>query len=242
MKPLLSHETMLHLIQAAQTGDSSARERLVIGNMALVKSIVKRYLGRGTEYEDLAQIGTIGLLKAIDGYNAAYNVRFSTYAVPMIAGEIKRFLRDDGTIKVSRHLKEDSIKIFRAAETLKNQFGREPTIEEIAGTTGLSAEEITLATDAVRAPVSIDSPFSPDNPDSSLLDTLASPEDDSAIEKLLLKQLIATLGPRERQVIMLRYFSDKTQSEIADILHISQVQVSRMLQKILEKLKKSVSG
>jgi len=242
MKPPLSHEITLRLISAAQRGDKAARESLVIGNMALVKSIVKGYLGRGTEYEDLAQIGTIGLLKAIDGYDASFNVRFSTYAVPMISGEIKRFLRDDGAIKVSRHLKEDSIRIFRAAEALKNTLNRDPTVEEIAKATDLSPDAVAMATEASRSPISIDSPFTPDNPDSSLLDTLAAPEDDTAVEKLLLKQLISTLGPRERQVIMLRFFSDKTQSEIAEAIGISQVQVSRLLQKTLKKLKEAVSS
>ena len=151
MSELLTHEETMQLIALAQHGDDSAREELVVRNMALVGSIVRGYLGRGAEYDDLMQIGSIGLIKAIDGYDAQFGVRFSTYAVPMISGEIKRFLRDDGIIKVSRSLKENALKIYRASESLKKSLGREPHISEIAEQTELDPEEIVHALEAVRA-------------------------------------------------------------------------------------------
>lgn len=161
MSDLLTHEQTLKLIRAANAGDEEAKETLIIKNAALVRSIVKGFTARGAEYDDLYQTGLIGLLKAIEGYDEKYNVRFSTYAVPMIAGEIKRFLRDDGIIKVSRSLKENAVKIFRAQEKLKKELLREPLLSEISRETGLEPEEITQSLDAVREPVSIYEPVFP---------------------------------------------------------------------------------
>ncbi len=236
MSALLSHEQTLQLIAAAQNGDEQAKEELIEKNIPLVKSIVKGYLGRGTEYEDLFQLGSLGLLKAILHYDASFEVRFSTYAVPLISGEIKRFLRDDGPIKVSRVLRENAAKAYRAAEQLKKELGREPTTAELAKAAGMTEEDLIECTDASRAPLSIDEPLNEDS-DATLLDTLSVSEDEHTINRLLIRQLLAQFSPRERQVIMLRYFGDKTQSQIAALIGVSQVQVSRILKSSLQKLR-----
>lgn len=238
---LLGHKECLALIEAAQNGDDQAKETLVVRNTALVKSIVKKFLNRGVEFDDLMQIGSLGLVKAILGYDAKFEVRFSTYAVPMIAGEIKRYLRDDGIIKVSRSLREKSLEIFSAKEKLKEDLKREPTIDEIASYLDMPAEEIVFAMEAVRAPVSIYEPaFDDESSKTMLIDTVQGSNDTEMIDKILLKELIQKLEPKERQLIMLRFYSDKTQMQIADILGISQVQVSRLITKTINKLKKSV--
>lgn len=212
-------------------------------NAALVKSIVKGYVGRGAEYEDLFQTGCIGLIKAIKGYDSQYEVRFSTYAVPMISGEIKRFLRDDGIIKVSRSFKENAVKIYRAQEKLKRETGREPTLSELSKECGLTEEEITQSLDAVREPISIYEPMYNSDGDSKMLlvDTVASEEgtENKVIDKLLLQKLMQELTERERKILLLRFFRDKTQSEIAGMMGVSQVQISRIITKSLEKLRKS---
>ena len=242
MSELLTHEETMQLIALAQHGDDSAREELVVRNMALVGSIVRGYLGRVAEYDDLIQIVSIGLIKAIDGYDAQFGVRFSTYAVPMISGEIKRFLRDDGIIKVSRSLKENALKIYRASESLKKSLGREPHISEIAEQTELDPEEIVHALEAVRSPISIYEPVYEDTGGNRLLlDTIAASGDDELIDKLLTGELISKLNDRERSIIYMRYFDDKTQSEIAKAIGVSQVQVSRLLNKALAKLRSIAS-
>lgn len=236
MSALLSHEQTLQLISAAQNGDEQAKEELIEKNIPLVKSIVKGYLGRGTEYEDLFQLGSLGLLKAILHYDASFDVRFSTYAVPLISGEIKRFLRDDGPIKVSRVLRENAAKAYRVAEQLKKELGREPTTAELAKASGLTEEQLIECTDTSRAPLSIDEPLCEDS-GATLLDTLSVSEDEQTINRLLIRQLLTQFSPRERQVIMLRYFGDKTQSQIAALIGVSQVQVSRILKSSLQKLR-----
>jgi RNA polymerase sporulation-specific sigma factor len=240
-KNLLTHEESIRLINMAQGGDVQAQETLVVRNTALVKSIVKKFLNRGVEFDDLMQIGSLGLVKAIKGYDARFNVRFSTYAVPMIAGEIKRFLRDDGIIKVSRSLREKSFEIFGVKERLKLELKREPTIDELAQRLDMSPEDIVFAMEAVRSPVSIYEPaFDDDNSKTLLIDTMSEHDDNAMIDSILLKEMIRKLDPKERQLIMLRFFSDKTQMEIAEVLGVSQVQVSRLITKTLSKLKKSV--
>lgn len=240
-KGVLSHEESLALIKAAQNGDNAAKETLVVRNTALVKSIVKKFLNRGVEFEDLMQIGSLGLIKAVLGYDARFNVRFSTYAVPMIAGEIKRFLRDDGIIKVSRSLREKSFEIFSAKEVLKNELKREPTIDELAAKLDMAAEDIVFAMEAVRTPVSIFEPaFEDEGSKTLLIDTMSEGSDNDMIDTILLKELIQKLEPKERQLIMLRFFSDKTQMEIAELMGVSQVQVSRLITKTIQKLKKAV--
>ena len=237
---LLSHEETMALIQKAQYGDIEAKEILVRKNIALVKSLVKKFLNRGHEYEDLLQLGSIGLIKAIQNYDPSYNVRFSTYAVPMIMGEIKRFLRDDGMIKVSRSLKELVNKSAAAREQLKASLGRDPSIQEIAEEIGTSPEEIVYAMDAVRTPASIyDVRYEDEDRPILLIDKISeeSSETDEAMDRVTIKDLLSKLDKRERTIIIMRYFRDRTQSEIADVLGISQVQVSRIEKKVLAKMR-----
>ena len=208
-------------------------------NMALVRSIVKKYVNRGVEYDDLYQIGSMGLVKAVKNFDPAYNVRFSTYAVPMIAGEIKRYLRDDGMIKVSRSLKELAGKAAAAQVELSSRLGRDPGIQELAEYMGENPEEISMAMDASRPHISIYEPVYGDEGDALVMDKLtgSSDGDDDALDRILLQQLMSILEPREQKIIMLRYFRDKTQSEIAASMGISQVQVSRLESRIMKKLR-----
>ncbi len=235
----LSHDQTLELIAMAQMGDDAAQEALIINNAALVKSIVKKFTNRGTEYDDLYQIGCLGLVKAIRNFDSAYNVRFSTYAVPMIAGEIKRFLRDDGMIKVSRSLKEVAARAAAAQERLARELGRDAGIAEIAKCIEEEVETVVMAMEAVRPHASIYEPAFGDDSDALLIDRVSGQDTEAndAINRVLLKELLHSLDPRERQIIMLRYFSDKTQGEIAKTLGVSQVQVSRLENRILLKLR-----
>ena len=235
----LSHDQTLELIAMAQTGDDAAQEALIINNAALVKSIVKKFTNRGTEYDDLYQIGCLGLVKAIRNFDSAYNVRFSTYAVPMIAGEIKRFLRDDGMIKVSRSLKEVAARAAAAQERLGRELGRDAGIAEIAKCIEEEVETVVMAMEAVRPHASIYEPAFGDDSDALLIDRVSGEgsEANDAINRVLLKELLHSLDPRERQIIMLRYFSDKTQGEIAKTLGVSLVQVSRLENRILSNLR-----
>lgn len=212
---------------------------MVKRNIALVKSIIKKYLNRGVDYDDLFQIGCLGLVKAIKNYDPAYQVRFSTYAVPMIAGEVKRYLRDDGMVKVSRSLKELAIKVAAAQEKLNLRFGREAGIMEIAEETGADPGDIVMALEASRPHASIYDPVYGDDSDACVMDKLASDEDceSGIVNRILLKELLSQLDPRERQLIMMRYFMNKTQSDTAKELGVSQVQVSRLESKILKKLR-----
>ena len=235
----LKHEEALRLLALAKEGDESAQELLVKRNIALVKSIIKKYLNRGVDYDDLFQIGCLGLVKAIKNYDPAYQVRFSTYAVPMIAGEVKRYLRDDGMVKVSRSLKELAIKVAAAQEKLNLRFGREAGIMEIAEETGADPGDLVMALEASRPHASIYDPVYGDDSDACVMDKLASDEDceSGIVNRILLKELLSQLDPRERQLIMMRYFMNKTQSDTAKELGVSQVQVSRLESKILKKLR-----
>ena len=235
----LTYERTMELIPLAKGGDVEAMEELVRCNMALVRSIVKKYVNRGVEYDDLYQIGSMGLVKAVKNFDPAYNVRFSTYAVPMIAGEIKRYLRDDGMIKVSRSLKELAGKAAAAQVELSSRLGRDPGIQELAEYMGENPEDISMAMDASRPHISIYEPVYGDEGDALVMDKLSgsSDGDDDALDRIMLQQLMSILEPREQKIIMLRYFRDKTQSEIAASLGISQVQVSRLESRIMKKLR-----
>ncbi len=232
-------ETM-RLIAMAHDGDKDARDRLVLDNVGLIWSIVRRFQGRGYEMEDLFQIGSIGLIKAIDKFDLSYDVKFSTYAVPMITGEIKRFLRDDGMIKVSRSIKEMGAKVKQAREALSYGLGREPTIEEIAETVGASREEVAASIEAGAEVESLYKTINK-NDESSIYLIDKIEEENQAQEHLLnqmvLKELLTTLGDKERELIVRRYFENQTQTQIAQALNISQVQVSRMEKKILKQLR-----
>ena len=235
-------EHTLALIRRVHEGDKEAREQLTEENMGLVYTVVQRFLGRGCDREDLIQIGSIGLLKAIDHFDTAYEVRFSTYAVPMIAGEIKRFLRDDGMIRVSRMLKESAAKAWRAREELKKRNGQEPTMEEIALETGISAEELVQALDAVADVESLSQTvYSGDGQPVLLGDRLPDRHDrnEELLNRMLLRELLQLLEPREQEIIRLRYFDDRTQVQVAQQLGMTQVQVSRAEKRILVKLRRA---
>lgn len=240
---MLDESVTLQLLRSAKTGDKSAKEVLLKENSSLLKSIVKRFLGRGVEYDDLYQLASIGFLKAIDNFDESFSVKFSTYAVPMIMGEIKRFLRDDGSIKISRIIKSLGAKIRRYTEELKDKDLPEPTVEELAEKFSATKEDVALAIGSSKQTVSIYGKINDDgNKPIEFVDTLESDEnEDDITDKMLLKDLIMSLDERERKVIVLRYYSDRTQAEIAKELGVSQVQVSRLETKIVEKMKKKIS-
>ena len=232
-------DDIYNLLRRAKQGDSFAREHIVESNLGLVWSVAKKFYGRGHEPDDLFQIGSIGLIKAIDKFDESFDVKFSTYAVPLIIGEIKRFMRDDGIIKVSRSLKELAGKASAVREALTKQLLREPTVSEIAEKLGVPTEDLILAMEANCAPDSLYHECSDDN-GLRLIDKI---EEGGNIEleitnKIALQEALRSFKARERQIIFLRYFSEKTQSQIADMLGISQVQVSRIEKKVLEQLKK----
>lgn len=224
------------LISRSQTGDSQATEMLVEENSGLIWAVVRRFLGRGTDAEDLYQLGCLGFLKAVEGFDLQFGTQFSTYAVPKISGEIRRFLRDDGAVKVSRTLKEQAANIRGTRNRLTAALGREPTIMEISRQTGLSPEEIALAETATAAAESIQRETGDEG--FSLEDILTDTEsEERMVEKIALRQAICALPDRERSVIHLRYFHALTQQRVAKIMNISQVQVSRIEKKAIESLK-----
>ncbi|MBQ7797297.1 MAG: SigB/SigF/SigG family RNA polymerase sigma factor [Lachnospiraceae bacterium] len=230
-------------IKRAHEGDKEARDRLVTENMGLIWSIVRRFAGRGYDLEDLFQIGSIGLMKAIDKFDLSMDVKLSTYAVPMITGEIRRFLRDDGMIKVSRPLKELAMKAGMAREKLEFSLGREPTIEEIAKEVGASREEIAASLEAGAEVESIYRPVSrEDEHGGCLIDKIAenSSENEKLLNRIVLEDLLKGLKPQEQRIIVERYFENKTQTVIANGLGISQVQVSRLEKKILKELREKL--
>ena len=234
-------EDTIALIEQSHGGDKEARDKLVKNNMGLVWSIVRRFGNRGHELEDLFQVGSIGLMKAIDKFDTAFDVKFSTYAVPMITGEIKRFLRDDGMIKVSRSLKENAAKIAAAQNRLQKELGREVALSELSEATGLPVEEIVMALEAnVEVESIYKSVYQSDGNEVCLMDRLPEKKDanERLLNHLLLSQLMEQLEDMERELIVLRYFRDKTQVEVAGLLGISQVQVSRLEKKILLRLRK----
>ncbi|MCI9541740.1 MAG: RNA polymerase sporulation sigma factor, SigF/SigG family [Lachnospiraceae bacterium] len=230
----------IQLIEAAHQGDKEARDKLVVENMGLIWSIVRRFSGRGHEMEDLFQIGSIGLLKAIDKFDTSYDVKLSTYAVPMIAGEIKRFLRDDGMIKVSRSLKEAAGKAKMVSQRILEESGREPTLEEVAAEIGISSEELVMAMDSQCEVESLHKTiYQGDGNAITLMDKLEETTDanEELLNRMALEELLGELGENERKLIEMRYFEEKTQMEIAKEMGISQVQVSRMEKKILLRMR-----
>lgn len=235
-------ETM-KLIQMAHEGDKEARDQLVMNNVGLIWSIVRRFAGRGYEMEDLFQIGSIGLIKAIDKFDLSFEVKFSTYAVPMITGEIKRFLRDDGMIKVSRSIKEMGTKVRSAREAMVFTLGREPTVEEIASEIGASKEEVAAS---IEAGAEVESLYRSVNKNEEnniyLIDKIEeeSEEHEKLLNRMVLKELLSSLESRERDIIIRRYFYNQTQSQIATELNISQVQVSRLEKRILKQMREKM--
>lgn len=239
---MLSHEETMRLLSLAADGDDNATERLIAENTPLLKSIVKRYMGKHIEYDDLFQIAGIGLLKAIKNFKQNFNVRFSTYAVPMILGEIKRQMRDDGYIKVSRSLKSLSSKITRYMDEVIKQGNDDPTVEQIARHFDISPSDVVFALDATRLPVSLyETTSDKDGKQTELVDRLPTDEDRKMVQSLILKDMLSHLSERERKIIIYRFFRDMTQGEIAEKMGVSQVQISRLETKILDKLKQMYS-
>ena len=240
-KPIDANQTN-ELIEKSKAGDEQATSMLVSGNFPLIKSIVKSYLGKGVEYDDLYQIGCVGFLKAIKNFNTDFDVKFSTYAVPMISGEIKRFLRDDGSVKVSRSIKTLAIKLKSHIESEKQKTGVTPTIDELAEKFGVEKEDVVVALDSCQQTISLQAKVDEDDPNSqNVIDKLAVfDKSDEMLDKFILKNEIMNLPDKEKKLILLRYYRGKTQGEVAEILDVSQVQVSRMESKIIEQLKKKL--
>ncbi len=236
----LTDAEVKEFIKKSQEGDQSARDVLVERNVRLVWSVVQRFINRGYDPDDLFQIGCIGLLKSIDKFDLSYDVRFSTYAVPMIIGEIQRFIRDDGSVKVSRSLKEVGNKIRKKKDELTKKMGRAPTVNELATELELSPEEVVHAQEASKLPHSIhETVYENDGDPITLLDQIAD-QDTKWFDKIALQEAIRDLEERERLIVYLRYYKDKTQSEVAERLGISQVQVSRLEKRILEIIKEQL--
>ena len=241
---MLDVEETNRLIELAKAGDNSAKERLLTENTNLMKSIVRRYLGKGVEYDDLFQLAGMGLLKAIKGFDKSFGVRFSTYAVPMIAGEIKRFMRDDGSIKVSRAIKAEAKAINKFIEEYAATNGCQPTISAIAEKFSMPESQVVFTMGSSCMPISLSAQGEyKDERTGELIEKLPVQDgSDDMIERLQLKAAIERLNERDRKVIMLRYFRDMTQSEVAAMLGVSQVQVSRIESRIMETFRKELTG
>ncbi|MBO0995328.1 RNA polymerase sporulation sigma factor SigF [Bacillus sp. SD088] len=242
-KGFLSDTEVKDLIKKSQEGDQHARDHLVEKNVRLVWSVVQRFLNRGYDPDDLFQIGSIGLLKSIDKFDLSYDVKFSTYAVPMIIGEIQRFIRDDGAVKVSRSIKELGNKIRKARDELAKRDGKVPTVSDIATYLDVSQEEVLMAQDAGRSPASIhETVYENDGDPIILIDQISDENDHKWFDKIALEEAIRGLDERERLIVYLRYYKDQTQSEVASRLGISQVQVSRLEKKILDQMKEHMDA
>lgn len=238
----MSMETM-ELIKMARSGDKLARDQVIQNNMGLVYSIVSRYTGRGYDQEELIQIGAIGLIKAVDKFDLRFEVKFSTYAVPLISGEIKRFLRDDGMVKVSRSIKENGWKIKRAADQLSQELNREPSIEELAAATEIPAEDIVIALEANSEVESIHKPICFSDGKEVLLEEKLQEKSDwneQLLNRMMVEQLMGLLDDREKDLIRMRYYENRPQREVAERMGISQVQVSRQEKKILRRLREHI--
>ena len=241
---MLENEETLALIRRAKQGENEAKEQLLSHNVSLLKCIVKRYLGKGVEYDDLFQLASIGFLKAISGFDEGFGVKFSTYAVPMIAGEIKRFMRDDGSVKVSRAMKQTAKEMNAYIESRTFETGRQPSVAEVAAHFQMEESEAVFVLGSSKMPVSIfaGSEYK-DGKERELVDALpAADTQEELIESLLLKGAIEQLPEREKKIIVLRYFRDMTQSEVAEQIGVSQVQVSRLESKIIKQFREKLSG
>ena len=231
------------LLARAKDGDSLAREKLVEGNLRLVLSVIQRFSGRGENADDLFQVGCVGLLKAIDNFDTSQNVRFSTYGVPMIIGEIRRYLRDNSSIRVSRSMRDTAYRVLQAREKLQREQQREPTVEQIARELGIRREEVVFAMDAVCDPVSLFEPIYSDGGDAvCVIDQVRDTKntDEDWLEQIALKEAMARLSERERQILALRYSDGKTQMEVSSEIGISQAQVSRLEKNAIKSIKKNM--
>ena len=240
---MLGQEETLELIKKAQAGDEQAKETLVQENSPLIKSVIRWFKDKGVEYEDLYQLGCMGFLKAINRFDTTYNVKFSTYVVPMVVGEIKRFMRDDGAVKVSRAIKGLNIKINKFSDEFFAKHDRKATLSEIAEHFKISEQEVVLAMDSAKMPVSLYTPFDDGEEDGlTIIDRFDGEQNEDFVEKFALKDMIDSIDERDKKIILMRYFYDKTQSEIAKRLGVSQVQISRLENKILENLRKKLES
>ncbi len=236
---VLKEKEKMELLKRAKEGDTKAREELINGNLRLVLSVIQRFLNRGENPDDLFQVGCIGLIKAIDNFDIAHEVRFSTYAVPMIIGEIRRHLRDNNSVRVSRSMRDTAYKAIQAKEKLSNEMQREPTVEEIAKELDMKKEAVVLALEAIVEPVSLYEPVYNDGGDAIyVMDQIGDNNTaDSWIDEILLKQAIENLSDREKRILNLRFMLGKTQTEVAKEVGISQAQVSRLEKGVLKKIK-----
>lgn len=239
---VLKEKEKMELLQKTQNGDQKAREQLINGNLRLVLSVIQRFTNRGENLDDLFQVGCIGLIKAIDHFDLSHAVRFSTYAVPMILGEIRRYLRDNNSVRVSRSLKDIAYKAMQVKERLTNETQREPTVEEIAKELELPKHEVVLALEAIVDPVSLNEPIYSDGGDTIyVMDQVSDKSDDHGwLEEIALKEAISRLGPREKKILSLRFFGGKTQVEVANEIGISQAQVSRLEKSALDRIKEQI--
>ena len=241
--PKLTKEEIIDLMNKLKTGDEEARQQFIIGNMRLVLCVVQRFMGRKENIDDIFQVGCVGLIKAIDNFDTTLNVRFSTYAVPMIIGEIRRFLRDNNSIRVSRSLRDTAYKALQAREALELKSNTEPTMEEIAAAIEMPVREVVYALDAISDPVSLFDPVYHDGGDTiTLVDQLRDEKnsDENWTENVALKESIRKLAERERQILYLRYFEGKTQIEVSEEIGISQAQVSRLEKNALKTISKTM--
>ena len=239
----LKNEEMMELMARSRAGDQKARQELVEGNLRLVLSVIQRFQGRGENPDDLFQVGCIGLLKAINNFDPTKEVRFSTYGVPMIAGEIRRYLRDNSVLRVSRSVRDLAYRILQCKESLLLSLGREPTLEEIAGDLQVPVEEVSGALDAIAAPVSLYDPVYNEGGDPlTVMDQLRDTKntDEAWLERIALADAFATLSPREKQILILRFYRSKTQMEVASMVGISQAQVSRLEKNAIGTLRKEL--
>lgn len=239
---MLSSTDTLALIKRAQQGDEEAKQILIEENSPLVKSVIKRFKGKGIEYDDLYQLGCVGFLKAIKNFNTDFNVKFSTYVVPMVIGEIKRFMRDDGEIKVSRAIKSLNLKISKFIENFLKEHMRKPTTKEIAKEFNIDESEVIFTMDSAKMPISMFATYDDDsNKGQYLIDRFMQIGDnEEVLDSISLKEALSSLDERDKKIVLLRFFRDKTQSEIANVLNISQVQVSRLECKIIEKMREKL--
>ena len=240
---VLTNEQTMALLRRAKAGDSGAREELISGNLRLVLSVIQKFSSRGENPDDLFQVGCVGLIKAIDGFDLSQPVRFSTYGVPMIVGEIRRYLRDNSAVRVSRSLRDTAYRVMQAREQLMAGSQREPTVEELAQTLGIPREEVVFAMDAVTEPVSLYEPLYSDSGDTvCVLDQVRDKKntDEQWLEHIALKDALDRLGERERHILALRFYEGKTQMEVSAEVGISQAQVSRLEKSALKSIRKNI--
>ena len=243
--PVLKSAETRSLLEKARGGDREAREKLISGNLRLVLSVVQRFSGRGESMDDLFQVGVIGLIKAVDAFDLGQNVQFSTYGVPMIAGELRRFLRDHSALRVSRSMRDTAYKVLQAKEKLTAATGREPSVEALAAETGIPRQEIVFAMDAVCEPVSLYEPVFSDGGESAcIMDQVGDTKnsDEQWIEQIALSEAIGRLSARERRILALRFYDGRTQMEVAREIGISQAQVSRLEKGAISQIKKNISA